>query len=159
MKTCAILILALSAPLGAQAASQQRIKLRKQHPIHVDTVVLRQVDTVVVVRNDTVYVASPPATSLAAFDTTAKTDSTCGKSWFPIPIPIPIPIGHHGSTPETPAPPAVPTLPASTAPEPATIWLVGAALSAAALVRRREKNQRQKGDDRSGEKQGDSSPL
>ena len=107
MKTCVILALALAAPLGAQATSQQRIPVKKQRPVHVDTVVVRQVDTVMVVRNDTVYVAAPPPASLAAFDTTVKSDSSCRRGWLPIPIPIPIPYGHHEPTPETPTFPGV----------------------------------------------------
>jgi hypothetical protein len=158
MKTCVILALALAAPLSAQATSQQRIPVRKQRPVHVDTVVVRQVDTVMVVRNDTVYVAAPPPTSLAAFDTAVKSDSTCGRGWVPIPIPIPIPYSHHEPTPETPSTPTLPTLPSSTTPEPATVWLVGAGLSALGLVRRRAR-QRRKSDNDVSKKQGASSPL
>lgn len=157
MKTCVILALALAAPLSAQATSQQRIPVKKQRPVHVDTVVVRQVDTVVVVRNDTVYVAAPPPSSLAAFDTAVKSDSTCGRGWLPIPIPIPIPYTHHEPTPETPTTPTIPTLPSSTTPEPATIWFVGAGLSALGLVRRRAR-QRRKRDNGVLEKQGGWSP-
>ena len=158
MKTCVILALALAAPLGAQATSQQRIPVKKQRPVHVDTVVVRQVDTVMVVRNDTVYVAAPPPASLAAFDTSVKSDSSCGRGWLPIPIPIPIPYGHHEPTPETPTTPTIPTLPSTTTPEPATIWLVGAGLSAVGLLGRRARQRRQKGGDGALEKQGGSSP-
>jgi len=159
MKTCVILALALAAPLGAQATSQQRIPVKKQRPVHVDTVVVRQVDTVMVVRNDTVYVVAPPPMSLAAFDTTVKGDSTCGRGWLPIPIPIPIPIpySHHEPTPETPSTPTIPTLPSSTTPEPATVWLVGAGLSALGLVRRRAR-QRRKSENDASKTQGASSP-
>lgn len=158
MKRCAILVLALAAPLGAQATSQQRIPVKKQRPVHVDTVVVRQVDTVMIVRNDTVYVAAPPPTSLAAFDTTVKSDSTCGRRWLPIPIPIPIPFRHHESTPEVPTTPTIPPLPSSTTPEPATIWLVGAGLSAVALVRRRARQRRGRSGNGAPKKQGGSSP-
>ncbi len=136
-KVFAIMALAFAARLGAQVTSQQRIPVKKQRQTRVDTVFLRRVDTITVVQSETVYVAAPPPASLAAFDTTLKSDSTCGRGWVPIPIPIPIPIGHHPSTPDTPA---APTTPASVAPEPATIWMVGAALGALGFARRRRKH-------------------
>lgn len=159
MKPCAILALALTAPLGAQVTSQQRIPVRKQRPVHVDTVLLRQVDTVMVVRNDTVYVAAPPPTSLAAFDTTIKSDSSCRRGWLPIPIPIPIPFKHHEPTPETPTTPTTPTLPSSTTPEPATIWLVGAGLSALGLAGGRARKRRRESDNKASKNQGGPSPV
>lgn len=159
MKTCVILALALAAPLGAQATSQQRIPVKKQRPVHVDTVVVRQVDTVMVVRNDTVYVAAPPPASLAAFDTSVKSDSSCGRGWVPIPIPIPIPYGHHEPTPETPTAPTIPTLPTSTTPEPATIWLVGAGLSAMGLAGRSAKKRRRESGSQAPKNQGGQSPV
>jgi hypothetical protein len=154
MKPCAILVLALAAPLGAQATSQQRIPVKKQRPVRVDTVVLRQVDTVMIVRNDTVYVAAPPPASLAAFDTTVKSDSSCGRGWIPIPIPIPIPFKRHEPAPETPTIPTTPTLPSSVTPEPATIWLVGAGLSAMGLAGRRARKRRRESADEAAKNQG-----
>jgi hypothetical protein len=115
MRLPLILALALASRLGAQATSQQRIPVRKQHSAPVDTVVLRLVDTVTVVRTDTVYIAAGAVAPLATFDTLQRRDSVpCGKGVIPIPIPIPI---DHSS-------------PASTVPEPASIWLVGTGLVA-----------------------------
>jgi hypothetical protein len=137
MKALLILALALAIPVGAQTTSQQRIPVRKQQrPIRVDTVVMQRVDTVTILRSDTVYVMTPPPASLAAFDTTLKSDSTCGRGWVPIPIPIPIPVAHHPSEPDSPS---TPTPPASVAPEPSTIWMVGAALTVLGIARRRHK--------------------
>jgi hypothetical protein len=131
MKLCALLIVALASSLGAQAsprrpsktperaASDKRIPVQKTHVTPVDTVVLRRVDTVTVLRVDTVYVTTAAPTALAALDTLMKTDTLkCTNSVFPVPIPIPLP------GPDHPGGPSV----ASTAPEPATTWLVGAGL-------------------------------
>ena len=104
-KLVSILSLVLAAHLGAQATSQQRIPVRKQHRTPIDTVVLRLIDTVTVRRTDTLYVAAGAVGPLATFDTLSRPDSTpCGKGIIPIPIPIPI---DHSS-------------PASTVPEPAS---------------------------------------
>ena len=128
MKFAVILSLALAAHLGAQATSQQRIPIKKQHRTPVDTVVVRIVDTVTVVRTDTLYVSAGAVGPLVTFDTLMRTDSTrCGKGIIPIPIPIPI---DHSS-------------PASTVPEPASVWLVGTGLIAIGFVwGRRHKERR-----------------
>lgn len=119
MRILLILSLALASRLGAQATSQQRIPVRKQHVTPVDTLVLRLVDTVFVLRTDTLYVSAGAVAPLARFDTLLTRDSTgCGKGIIPIPIPIPI---NHSS-------------PASTVPEPASIWLVGTGLVALGFV-------------------------
>jgi hypothetical protein len=118
-KLVSILSLVLAAHLGAQATSQQRIPVRKQHRTPIDTVVLRLIDTVTVRRTDTLYVAAGAVGPLATFDTLSRPDSTpCGKGIIPIPIPIPI---DHSS-------------PASTVPEPASVWLVGTGLIAIGFV-------------------------
>ena len=119
MRPFLILALALASRLGAQATSQQRIPVKKQHSTPVDTVVLRLVDTVTLRQTDTVYIAAGAVAPLATFDTLQTRDSLpCGKGVIPIPIPIPI---DHSS-------------PASTVPEPASIWLVGTALVAIGFV-------------------------
>ena len=141
MKLCALLAIALASSLGAQApvpqgkpsptvgakdsaasrraTSDHRIPIQKTHVIPVDTVVLRRVDTVTIVRVDTVYVPMAAATPLAALDTLMKTDTLkCTNTVFPVPIPIPLPGPDHPGGPSA----------ASTAPEPATAWLVGAGL-------------------------------
>jgi len=119
MKLALILSLALVNHVGAQATSQQRIPIKKQHRTPVDTVVVRIVDTVTVLRTDTLYIAAGAVGPLVTFDTLMRTDSTrCGKGI--IPIPIPIPIDH--------------SLPASTVPEPASVWLVGTGLIAIGFV-------------------------
>ena len=138
MKLCALFTIALASGLGAQtpvpqgkaaparhAASDRRIPIQKTHMVPVDTVVLRRVDTITVFRVDTVYVPIAAATPLAALDTLMKTDTLkCTNGVFPVPIPIPLPgPDHHGG-------PSV----ASTAPEPATVWLVGAGLVAIGFV-------------------------
>lgn len=143
MKRCALLALALATSLGAQtptlqgkaprsrnpkgarAMSDQRIPIQKTRVLPIDTVVLRRVDTVTVVRVDTVYVPMAAATPLAALDTLMKTDTLkCTNGVFPVPIPIPLPgPDHHGGSSV-----------ASTAPEPATVWLVGAGLVAIGFV-------------------------
>jgi hypothetical protein len=93
--------------------------------VPIDTVVMRRVDTVVVLRVDTVYVTTAAPTALAALDTLMKTDTLrCTKAVFPVPIPIPVP------GPDQPSGPSV----ASTTPEPATVWLVGAGLVALGFV-------------------------
>jgi hypothetical protein len=118
-KLVSILSFVLAARLGAQATSQQRIPVRKQHRTPIDTVVLRLIDTVTVRRTDTLYVAAGAVGPLATFDTLTRPDSTpCGKGIIPIPIPIPI---DHSS-------------PASTVPEPASVWLVGTGLIAIGFV-------------------------
>ena len=128
MKPLLVLALAFASQVGAQATSQQRIPVRKQHVTPVDTVVLRLVDTVFVARTDTLYVAAGTVAPLATFDTLMTRDSTpCGRGI--IPIPIPIPLGHSS--------------PASTVPEPASIWLVGTGLVAIGFVwGRRHKSDR-----------------
>jgi hypothetical protein len=138
MKVSALLIVALASSLGAQASSQsrpskpphraasdKRIPIQKTRVTPVDTVVLRRVDTVTVLRVDTVFVTTAAPTALAALDTLMKTDTLkCTNSVFPVPIPIPLP------GPDHPGPPTA----ASTAPEPATVWLVGAGLVALGFV-------------------------
>lgn len=147
MKLCALLAIALASSLGAQApvpqgkpasktgtkdstamrraTSDHRIPIQKTHTIPVDTVVLRRVDTLIVVRVDTVYVPMAAAAPLAALDTLMKTDTLkCTNGVFPVPIPIPIPGPDHPGGPSA----------ASTAPEPATVWLVGAGLIALGFV-------------------------
>jgi len=119
MKFVLVLALALATRVGAQATSQQRIPVRKQHRAPVDTVVIRLVDTVLVLRTDTVYIAAGAVAPIVEFDTLMKRDSVnCGKGIIPIPIPIPI---NHSS-------------PASTVPEPASVWLVGTGLVALGFV-------------------------
>jgi hypothetical protein len=119
MRFVLVLALALATRVGAQATSQQRIPVRKQHRTPVDTLVLRLVDTVLVLRTDTVYIAAGAVAPIVAFDTLMKSDSVnCGKGIIPIPIPIPI---NHSS-------------PASTVPEPASVWLVGTGLVAVGFV-------------------------
>ena len=146
MKLCALLVLPLASSLGAQnpvpqarvavsrtdttvagrrVRSDQRIPIQKTHVTPIDTVVLRRVDTVTVVRVDTVYVPMAAATPLAALDTLMKTDTLkCTNGVFPVPIPIPIPGPDHPGGPSA----------ASTAPEPATVWLVGAGLIALGFI-------------------------
>ncbi len=147
MKVCALLALAMASSLGAQTpsprgkalpsgvsgtsaaprrtTSDQRIPIQKTHVVPIDTVVLRRVDTVTLWRVDTVYVPVAAAGPLAAFDTLMKTDTLkCTNKVFPVPIPIPLP------GPDRPGGPSV----ASTAPEPATAWLVGAGLIALGFV-------------------------
>src|SRR3954469_22247204 len=139
MKFCALIFLALATSLGAQSpslqgktsppprrpASEKRIPIQKTHFAPIDTVVLRRVDTVTVLRVDTVYVTTAAPTALAALDTLMKTDTLkCTNAVFPVPIPIPIP------GPEGPGGPSA----ASTAPEPATAWLVGVGLVALGFV-------------------------
>jgi len=119
MKRVLILALMLAGRLGAQATSQQRIPVHKQHLTPVDTVVLRLIDTVTVLQSDTVYVAAGAVAPLATFDSVMTRDSVnCRKGVIPIPIPIPI---DHSP-------------PASTVPEPASVWLVGTALVAVGFV-------------------------
>jgi len=148
VKRCALLSLVLASSLGAQtpsaqgkasstparAASAQRIPIQKTHVARIDTVVMRRVDTVTVLRVDTVYVTTAAPTALAALDTLMKTDTLrCTKAVFPVPIPIPLP------GPDQPSGPSV----ASTTPEPATAWLVGAGLVTLGFVwgrRRRPAN-------------------
>ena len=139
MKFCALLILALASGLGAQApspqgrtssaprtaASAQRIPIQKTHFVPIDTVVMRRIDTVTVLRVDTVYVTTAAPTALAALDTLMKTDTLkCTKAIFPVPIPIPLPGTDQPGGPSA----------ASTTPEPATAWLVGAGLVALGFV-------------------------
>jgi ABC-type tungstate transport system substrate-binding protein len=119
MRLVLILALALASRLGAQATSEHRIPVRKQHSTPVDTVVLRLVDTVEVVRTDTLYIAAGALAPLSTFDSLLTRDSVnCGKVVIPIPILIPI---DHSS-------------PASTVPEPASVWLVGTGLIAIGFV-------------------------
>jgi hypothetical protein len=147
VKLCALLTIALASSLGAQTpspqgnssspsrhpASAQRIPIQKTHFTPIDTVVMRRVDTVAVLRVDTVYVTTAAPTALAALDTLMQTDTLkCTKAVFPVPIPIPIP------GPDQPGPSI-----ASTTPEPATAWLMGAGLVALGFVwgrRRRPAN-------------------
>jgi hypothetical protein len=138
MKLCVLLISALAISLGAQtpqspgktaapasrqAASDQRIPIQKTRFVPVDTVVLQRVDTVTLLRVDTVYVTTAAPSVLGVLDTLLKTDTLkCTNKVFPVPIPIPIPVGgtdHPGGLGV-----------ASTAPEPATAWLVGVGLVA-----------------------------
>jgi hypothetical protein len=140
MKPCVLLIIALAGSLGAQAprsqgkasppaprqaASDQRIPIHKTHFTPVDTVVLQRVDTVTLLRVDTVYVTTAAPTVLGVLDTLMKTDTLkCTNKVFPVPIPIPLPgTDHPGGLGA-----------ASTAPEPATAWLVGSGLVALGFV-------------------------
>ena len=142
MKRCALLTLALATSLGAQApspqgrisspapaagrtASEKRIPIQKSRVVPIDTVVLRRVDTVTLLRVDTVYVTTAAASVLGALDTLMKTDTMkCTNKVFPVPIPIPLPgTDHMGGLGV-----------ASTAPEPATAWLVGSGLVALGFV-------------------------
>lgn len=151
MKRCVLFALALASSLGAQtpapqgkassqrntnavhARSDQRIPIQKIRVLPIDTVVLRRVDTVTVVRVDTVYVPMAAATPLAALDTLMKTDTLkCTNGVFPVPIPIPLP------GPDHPGGPSV----AATAPEPATVWMVGAGLVALGFVWGRRQRKR-----------------
>jgi len=140
MTLCVLLILALAGGRGAQApqsqgnaspsarrraASDQRIPIHKTHFTPVDTVVLQRVDTVTLLRVDTVYVTTAAPNVLGVLDTLMKTDTLkCTNKVFPVPIPIPIPGTDH------PGGLGV----ASTAPEPATAWLVGTGLVALGFV-------------------------
>jgi len=140
MKGCAPLILALASSLGAQApipqgktsptatrptASDRRIPIQKTRVVPIDTVVLRRIDTVTLLRVDTVYVTTAAPNVLGMLDTLMQTDTVkCIKTVFPVPIPVPIPgPDHHGGLGV-----------ASTAPEPATGWLVGVGLVALGFV-------------------------
>ena len=112
-------------PASRRAASDQRIPIQKTRFVPVDTVVLQRVYTVTLLRVDTVYVTTAAPTVLGVLDTLMKTDTLkCTNKVFPVPIPIPIPgTDHHGELGV-----------ASTAPEPATAWLVGAGLVAFGFV-------------------------
>ena len=139
MRRLSLLSIALASSLGAQtplpqgkaspptprAASDQRIPIQKTRVFPIDTVVLRRVDTVTLLRVDTVYVTTAAPTVLGMLDTLMKTDTLkCTNKVFPVPIPIPIPgTDHHGGLGV-----------ASTAPEPATAWMVGVGLVALGFV-------------------------
>ena len=137
IKRYALLTLALATSLGASlgaqtrrpqgqpASSDRRIPIQKTRAVPIDTVVLRRVDTVTLLRVDTVYVTTAAPTIAGMLDTLMKTDTLkCTNKVFPVPIPIPIPGTDHPSGLGT----------ASTAPEPATAWLVGAGLVALGFV-------------------------
>ena len=128
MKFCVLLTFTLAASLGAQtplpqgkASSERRIPIQKTHVTPLDTVVLNRVDTVTLLRVDTVYVTIAAPTVAGIIDTLIKTDTLkCTNKVFPVPIPIPIGgTDHYGGLGV-----------ASTAPEPATAWLVGVGLVA-----------------------------
>jgi len=135
-----LLILGVASSLGAQTpqaqgkgsgsrqphtASDKRIPIQKTRAFPIDTVVLRRVDTVTLLRVDTVYVTTAAPTVAGMLDTLMKTDTLeCTNKVFPVPIPIPLPGTHHPDGPGV----------ASTAPEPATAWLVGAGLVAIGFV-------------------------
>ena len=111
MKSLAIVCLALATQLGAQATSQQRIRVNKQHFTRVDTVFV----------HDTLYLpAAAPLATPFPFDSLVQRDTTCGRGVIPIPIPIPIPHGHEQ--------------PASVVPEPATLWMTGLGLVVIAFM-------------------------
>lgn len=118
MKSLAIVCLALATQLGAQATSQQRIRVNKQHFTRVDTVVIRLVDTLFV--HDTLYLPAAAPLTTFPFDSLAQRDTTCGRGVVPIPIPIPIPGGHEH--------------PANVVPEPATLWMTGLGLVVIAFM-------------------------
>ncbi|HEV8217744.1 MAG TPA: PEP-CTERM sorting domain-containing protein [Gemmatimonadaceae bacterium] len=137
IKRSALLTLALATSLGASmgaqtprpqgrpAASDRRIPIQKTRAVPIDTVVLRRVDTVTLLRVDTVYVTTAAPTIAGMLDTLMKTDTLkCTNKVFPVPIPIPIPGTDHPGGLGT----------ASTAPEPATAWLVGVGLVALGFV-------------------------
>lgn len=139
MKRYPLLFFALAAGLGAQTplpqgkvpspqrrvSSDQRIPIQKTRRIPIDTVVLQRVDTVTLLRVDTVYVPLAAPTVLGMLDTLTRIDTLkCTNKVFPVPIPIPIPGTDH------PGGLGV----ASTAPEPATTWMVGAGLVALGFV-------------------------
>ena len=146
MKRYVLLILALASGLGAQtplpqakvsaaprgAASDRRIPIQKARVFPIDTVVLRRVDTVTLLRVDTVYVTTAAPTVLGMLDTLMKTDTLkCTNKVLPVPIPIPIPGTDHHSGLGV----------ASTAPEPATAWMVGVGLVALGFAWGRRKRE------------------
>jgi hypothetical protein len=132
MRSLALLALA-ALPLGAQATSQRRIPVGKEHAPakpHVDTVRIVVHDTVVVHHTDTLSVFKtatlPPAAPPAEHDS-----ASCSNRYIPIPIPIPIPRGHGAGSGAGATPPTTAT------PEPGTIALVGTGFAALVWFRRR----------------------
>jgi len=132
VKRYALLTFALASSLAAQTpqpqgkpASERRIPIQKTRVVPIDTIVLRRVDTVTLLRVDTVYVTTAAPTLAGMLDTLLHTDTLkFTNKVFPVPSPIPSPGTDHPGGLGT----------ASTAPEPATAWLVGAGLVALGFV-------------------------
>ena len=132
----------------AQAASQQRIPLKKE-PVkkevqRVDTVWVH--DTVTITRVDTVRLGAalfdatplPPRIDTLTL-TRVDTTKNCRDLFLPIPIPIPFGRSHNDPGP-SPLNPASPSF--SVTPEPSTIVMVGAGLVAVGLFARRKKSKK-----------------
>jgi hypothetical protein len=134
-----LLLALLASRLGAQAASQTRIPIKKETAkvgsaagiVERPPVVIH--DTIVVYKTDSLNVFQ---SAVASPLPDVAVPAAC-RSLF-VPIPIPIPFGHHSSASTTTAGTTTTALGTTTTPEPASLVLVGTGLLGLSVLARKK---------------------